>query len=248
MDDYLNIYSELTNPTRIQILMWIGEEPQALSDIATHFSISKPEISRHLSRMKNVGLVMQEASTRKYHPSALGITYLQLFSPIEFVLKHSFYFTNHYLDLPPHLLRNIDALINAELIEDLGNVLAKIQELLDETRDEVQLMLDQRLPVVGLKDKVRYGSYIFPSTMSEAQVESGKQYLKSMYEDVEVRQVGSVTHILMITDKKRGFISFPTLENKADWASIWVVTDKQGLEYLQDIWDYFISLGKLYEI
>jgi DNA-binding IclR family transcriptional regulator len=90
MDDYLNIYSELTNPIRTQILMWIGDEPQALSDIATHFSISKPEISRHLSRMKNVGLVMQEASTRKYHPSALGITYLQLFSPIEFVLKHSF--------------------------------------------------------------------------------------------------------------------------------------------------------------
>lgn len=248
MDDYLTIYSELSNPTRIQILIWIGENPQTLSDIANHFSISKPEISRHLSRMKNVGIVTQESSTRKYHPSALGITYLQLFSPIEFILKHSSYFTDHYVDLPMYLLRNIDLLINAELILDLGNVLAKIQEMLDDTTDEVQLMLDQRLPVVGLKNKVRNGSYIFPSTMSESQVESGKQYLKKMYENVEVRQVASVNHIIMITDKKQGFISFPTLQRKADWASIWIVKDKPGLEYLQDIWDYFKSIGKMFEI
>jgi predicted transcriptional regulator len=248
MDEYLTINSELSNPARIQILSRIGENPQTLSEIATHFSISKPEISRHLSRLTNVGIVTKELSTRKYKPSALGETYLQLYSPIEFVLKHSTYFTDHYIDLPLHLSRNIDALINAELVIELGNVLAKIQEMLNETRNEVKLMLDQRLPVVGLKEKVKFGDYIVPTTMSGPQFESGRAYLKKMYDSVEVRQLNSVTHVIMCTDKKRGFISFPTLQRKADWSSIWVVTDKLGLDYLQEIWNHFQSLAMKIEI
>ncbi|MFX0185229.1 MAG: ArsR family transcriptional regulator [Candidatus Hodarchaeota archaeon] len=243
MDEYLTINSELSNPTRLQILSRIGENPQTLSEIATHFSISKPEISRHLSRLTNVGIVTKEVSTRKYMPSALGEIYLQLYSPIEFVLKHSTYFTEHHIDLPLHLSRNIDALMNAELVIELGNVLAKIQEMLDETIDEVKLMLDQRLPVVGLKEKVKFGDYIVPTTMSGPQFESGRAYLKKMYESVEVRQLNFVTHIIMCTDKKRGFISFPTLQRKADWSSIWVVTDKLGLDYLKEIWNHFQGLA-----
>jgi len=248
MDEYLTINSELSNPTRIQILSRIGENPQTLSEIATHFSISKPEISRHLSRLTNVGIVTKELSTRKYKPSALGDIYLQLYSPIEFVLKHSTYFTDHYIDLPLHLSRNIDALMNAELVIELGNVLAKIQEMLNETIDEVKLMLDQRLPVVGLKEKVKFGDYIVPTTMSGPQFESGRAYLKKMYDSVEVRQLNFVTHVIMCTDKKRGFISFPTLQRKADWSSIWVVTDKLGLDYLQEIWTHFQSLAMKIEI
>jgi predicted transcriptional regulator len=248
MDEYLTINSELSNPTRIQILSLIGENPQTLSEIATHFSISKPEISRHLSRLTNVGIITKELSSRKYMSSALGEIYLQLYSPIEFVLKHSTYFTNHYIDLPLHLSRNIDALMNAELVIELGNVLAKIQEILNETIDEVKLMLDQRLPVVGLIEKIKFGNYIVPSTMSGPQFESGRVYLKKMYDSVEVRQLNSVTHFIMCTDKNKGIISFPTLQRKADWSSIWVVTDKLGLDYLQDIWNHFQSLAMKIEI
>ncbi len=243
MDEYLTINSELSNPTRIQILSRIGENPQTLSEIASHFSISKPEISRHLSRLTNVGIIIKEPSTRKYKPSSLGETYLQLYSPIEFVLKHSTYFTDHYIDLPLHLTRNIDALMNAELVSELGNVLAKIQEMLNETIDEVKLMLDQRLPVVSLKEKIKNGHYIVPITMSGSQIESGREYLKKMYDNIEVRQLNSVTHFLMCTDEKQGIISFPTLQRKADWSSIWVVTDKLGLDYLQEIWNHFQSLA-----
>ena len=248
MNDYLSINSELSSPIRNQILTRIGENPQTLSEIADNFSISKPEISRHLSRLTKFGIVTKEPSTRKFKPSPLGETYLQLFSPIEFVLKHSSYFTDHYIDLPLHLSRNIDALMNAELVIELGNVFAKIQEMLNETIDEVKLMLDQRLPVVGLKEKIKFGQYIVPITMSGPQFESGREYLKKIYDSVEVRQLNSVTHFLMCTDKKQGIISFPTLQRKADWSSIWVVTDKLGLNYLQEIWNHFQSLAIKIEI
>ena len=248
MDEYLTINSELSNPTRIQILSRIGENPQTLSEIATHFSISKPEISRHLSRLTNVGIITKDLSTRKFKPSALGKTYLQLYSPIEFVLKHSSYFTDHYIDLPLHLSRNIDALMNAELVTELGNVLAKIQEMLNETKDKVKLMLDQRLPVVGLKEKVKFGDYIVPVTMSGPQFDSGRAYLKKMYDSVEVRTLNSVSHFIMCTDKNKGVISFSTLQRKADWSSIWVVTDKLGLDYLQEIWNHFQNLAIKIEI
>ena len=246
MDEYLTINSELSNPNRMQILSRLGENPQTLSEIATHFSISKPEISRHLSRLANVGIITKDLSTRKFKPSALGETYLQLYSPIEFVLKHSTYFTDHYIDLPLHLSRNIDALMNAELVSELGNVLAKLQELLNETTDEVKLMLDQRLPVLGLKEKVKFGDYIVPIAMSEHT--EAKAYLKKMYESVEVRTLISVSHFIMFTDQNKGIISFPTLQRKADWSSIWVVTDTQGLDYIHEIWNHFHSLAMKMEI
>ncbi len=84
--------------------------------------------------------------------------------------------------------------------------------------------------------------------MSGPQFESGRAYLKKMYDNVEVRQLNSVIHVIMCTDKKRGFISFPTLQRKADWSSIWVVTDKLGLNYLQEIWNHFQSLAMKIEI
>jgi predicted transcriptional regulator len=226
--------------------MFVGDSPHTLSELANKISISKPEISRHLSRLTKVGIVTKEHSTRKYKPSALGETYIQLFSPIEFVLKNSSYFKKHTIDLPLNLLRNVDALMNAEFMMEPGRILFKVQEMLDVTVNEVQLMIDQRFPV-SLNKKIKFGDYIVPRTMTEQQFESGKAYMNEVYEKVEIRLLNNVTHIIMYTDRKRGFLSFPTLQGKADWASGWIVTDKLGLNYLQDIWDYFKNSAKKIE-
>ena len=80
--------AEISNPIRLKILKKVADHPQALAEIAKDLPISKPEVSRHLSRLQDSRFLTKDPSTRKFEPSPLGETYLQLFSPIDFVFRH----------------------------------------------------------------------------------------------------------------------------------------------------------------
>lgn len=51
------VFKALSDPTRRQILKLLREKDLSAGDIASHFSVSKPTISGHLSVLKEAGLV-----------------------------------------------------------------------------------------------------------------------------------------------------------------------------------------------
>jgi DNA-binding transcriptional ArsR family regulator len=54
------ILKAVADPTRQQILKLLEDKPRAVTEIVDHFSLSQPTISRHLSVLKNAGLVQAE--------------------------------------------------------------------------------------------------------------------------------------------------------------------------------------------
>jgi len=54
------ILKAVADPTRQQILKLLEEKPRTVSEIGEHFSHAQPTISRHLSVLKNAGLVEAE--------------------------------------------------------------------------------------------------------------------------------------------------------------------------------------------
>lgn len=55
-------FKALSDPTRREILRLLGEKSLTVSEIAAHFSISQPAISRHLGVLRGAGLVGAERS------------------------------------------------------------------------------------------------------------------------------------------------------------------------------------------
>lgn len=54
------IFKALADPIRRKILELLGEGNMSAGDIAKHFNITKPSLSRHLSVLKSAGLLLSE--------------------------------------------------------------------------------------------------------------------------------------------------------------------------------------------
>ncbi|MFX0052709.1 MAG: ArsR family transcriptional regulator, partial [Candidatus Hermodarchaeota archaeon] len=119
--------TEIIHPTRLKILHLVNEGSQELADIARDLELSKPEISRHLARMRELNLV--EKGDKIHHLTSLGEVILNLTSPITFLINKFDYFMNHKVDLPFSFVRDIDSLMNSELLSGTGYFMSKIEEI-----------------------------------------------------------------------------------------------------------------------
>ena len=237
------IYNELAYPIRSQILEELLDSPLKLNEIASKFSISKSEISRHLSRLLEINIVTKDNSNHNYLLTPLGEAYTSLSLPVKFVLENNSFFENHFIDLPHNLYRMIDNLDQAKQIHGPGEVLTTIQNLLENTNEQVQILLDQKYPL-SLNKKIKFGKYVIVPEM----VEKGIEYAKKTYDRVEAKMFNAINHNMIITDGTVGIINFPGLNHKADITTCFLVTDSLGLEYLQHIWTYYWNQAELIPI
>ena len=156
------LQNELAFPIRTQILEELLDQPLKLNEIAIKFSVSKSEISRHLSRLLEINVVMKDNTNHSYMLTPLGEAYISLSLPVKFILEQNIFFENHFIDLPDNLYRIIDHLFQAKNIMGSGDVLTTIQNILETTEEEVQILLDQKFPL-SLKKRIKKGSYIVSS-------------------------------------------------------------------------------------
>ena len=60
-----NFFHAMSDNTRQDILVLLGEKPRCVRDIVEKFRISQPSISRHLLVLKNAGLVMNKRNGKE---------------------------------------------------------------------------------------------------------------------------------------------------------------------------------------
>lgn len=53
-------FQAMANENRREIIRLLKQKDMTAGEIASHFSISKPSISRHLDTLKNAGLIVPE--------------------------------------------------------------------------------------------------------------------------------------------------------------------------------------------
>jgi len=69
MNDDGGVFRALADPTRRQILQDLQSGELTAGEIASRFTISAPSISRHLSVLKNAGLVVERRDANRIHYS-----------------------------------------------------------------------------------------------------------------------------------------------------------------------------------
>ena len=58
------LYAAICDPTRRHIISMLAVQPRAVHDLADHFSISRPAVSKHLKVLKDVDLVTEQKHGR----------------------------------------------------------------------------------------------------------------------------------------------------------------------------------------
>ncbi|MFX0086546.1 MAG: ArsR family transcriptional regulator [Candidatus Hodarchaeota archaeon] len=226
--------TDIIHPTRLKILGLMSEGPQNLTDLARNLDISKPEISRHLARMRELNLV--EKGDKIHQMTSLGDFILNLTSPIEFLISNYDYFMNHKVDLPFPFIRDVDSLMNSELITGTGYFMSKIDEIRKKTTKEVKMMVDQPFP--GSKVQIEEALLIVPLNAKSKNL--NLELLKSSTKYFEIRTLPVINLTLTIVDGKYGFLLFPEIiTEKIDYNHAFYITDDIGLNFLARLWDHF---------
>jgi DNA-binding transcriptional ArsR family regulator len=60
-----DVFQAIADPTRRKIIDLLAEKAMPVNDVAVHFDISRPAISRHIKILKNSGLVLIRKQGRK---------------------------------------------------------------------------------------------------------------------------------------------------------------------------------------
>jgi DNA-binding transcriptional ArsR family regulator len=72
----MEVFEALADPTRRRIVELLSEEERSAGELATHFMVSRPAVSKHLRVLREAGVVnvRMDAQRRIYRldPKALG--------------------------------------------------------------------------------------------------------------------------------------------------------------------------------
>jgi DNA-binding transcriptional ArsR family regulator len=68
-------FAALADPTRRRVLQLVGERPRPAGEVAAHFPVSRPAVSKHLRVLRDAGLIeaQQVGRTRVYRLRPGGI-------------------------------------------------------------------------------------------------------------------------------------------------------------------------------
>jgi predicted transcriptional regulator len=218
----------------------LDNNPMNLTEISKKLDLSKPEISRHLSKLRELGLIQHEEKTNLL--TDLGISILTIVSPLDIILDHYDYFTGHSLTfLPESFIKEIDALSESNLITGAGLILKKIFEITNKMSDEIKLMTSQPSPDFPQEKKAGV-KIIAPSYAKQENLDPEK--ISNLFDNFEIRLLDEINIALVIVDKKYGMLALPTLDGLVDANYSFYVENSTGMAFLNRLWDYYWELAK----
>jgi len=233
-----NVLDELSNETRRLILNHLREGPKTFTDVVKIAQLSNSEVSRHLNRMCERGLVAKDEERHQYRLSPWGLTVLGAAQPLLFLLEKTAFYKSHPLDfLPSDLLRSIDDLSEATQIEGTGEVMKAFKEVTESSEDWVDLMVDQPFPFgkTGLKAR-----YIVPPSLLRL-----KGVVEKQNRAIDARFHTEVHMSLVLSGSGEGILNLPDEDGKPDYSFAFRVSDQQprARGYMRRIWDHYWATG-----
>lgn len=226
--------SDILHNTRIKILDLLYNEPKTLGDLSKNINLSKPEISRHLAKLKEQNLISKCDNLNEI--TGLGKIILNIISPLEFIFQNYDFFMNHNINyLPLEFIRNFDALIGSEIIEGTGYILKKMEEISKIPTKEIKIISGQPFP--DMRDEIVNNAYfIVPLVVKSKNI---KFSFSEKYNNYEIRTIPIVRFPLGIIDNKYGFLFFPDLNGNVDYNFALFAENSRSVEFLNQIWEHF---------
>jgi predicted transcriptional regulator len=249
--EFYDLLFEVSNEYRHGILILLEGRAMRITDIAKETGLNNPEIRRHISRLRDVGLIQRDVEGL-YHLTPYGETSLLLFREFEFLSSNSEYFKTHSLSgIPTSSVKQIGELRGSTSLENAMDFFRHAENLFKESRDSVWLLVDQfpmnsiSTIVETINRGVRF-RIIEPSerilnpdldAMTSEEVQALNRTRRTPL--VEQRMVDEVSLLLFISDS-RCVLAFPSSDGQYDFKGFTSTQDpalKWCRELFQRYWD-----------
>ena len=146
MESLCDLLFEVSNEDRLRLLRELRDHEMNVTAIARAIEVTTQEVSRHLSRLTEVGLTEKDPDG-PYRLTPFGMLTLTQIQGLEFTSKHRRYFKNHTVsNLPQRFLLRLGELQASEYLDDVMVVIHTIEKIIKEADDH---LLDLNVPYIA---------------------------------------------------------------------------------------------------
>jgi predicted transcriptional regulator len=135
----------LASIDRLTLLSEIATEKRRLSQLTTKLSATPQETSKHLVRLRDAKLIEKD-SDGFFSLTALGKIIVNLVPSFRFLTQNIEYILSHDISsLPLEFIERLAELQEGELTDNVGSVIAHLQQVVQSAEEYIWLMADHRL-------------------------------------------------------------------------------------------------------
>jgi len=249
MEGFGDLLFELSSDDRRRILFLIREKPLRLTHISKELGLNVQEISRHFSRLDEVG-VTHKCADGYYRLTPYGEVVLKLLRQLEFTSQYREYFTNHTLGhLPTEFVIRIGELADSTYIHNVMDFLKYVENVIKDAEEKIWLLVDQ-YPVNSLVfinealdrgvefkciEPVEGVTGPNPSLHEPEEMEGLRRARSTPL--VKQRTLESVDAFLFMSENEC-VLAFPTSDGEFDYHGF-AAKDEQSLKWCMDLFQQY---------
>ena len=254
MENLCDLYFELSNEDRLEILRKLREESMNVTGLARELDITTQECSRHLARLSDA-LLVERGPDGGYYLSQYGRLSLKLISGQRFVAEHRDYFNTHSLDVHPReLVARIGELGPGKTTGNAMVTFGIVENIMRDAKEYLVMIHDQYLPsilplcVSALKRGITMRSVelkakppgrsldkIRPDYLT---IEDEEYFIQLWHEGRIHSYFSEEVHVFLYANEAEAVIAFPLSEGGFDYLGF--SSDDSGFhKYCVDLFDYY---------
>jgi len=227
MDDLYDLFFELSNDTRMGILVQLSAKPMKLTALSKALELPAQEVSRQLSRLEKVQLTTKGVDgLHRLTPYAEHV--IKLTSGFSFLASSRDYFEVHTMSgIPLEYLYRVGELRGCESIHDVMLAFHSAEETIRNCEDHIWILSDQVLmsTMPLLEERVAAGAsfrLIVPRSL-EVSPPIRDYFLRRPRDNplnserVRTRYAEAVGAVMIVSEKEVGLLSFPTRDGGFDY-------------------------------
>lgn len=241
--DLYELFFELSNQDRVNILTLLQQEHLNLTNISNTLELRNQEASRHLSRLEDSGLVTRNTDGT-YQTTPYAELVLKKQAEMGFLLKHKDYFNTHTLEnIPSDMMAKLGVLQNSVYIEDTLIALQVVKRIVDEAEEHLYRLSGQFLmvlldPIVAATERGINYYFIYsadikipPDATETVRLRKAKDngnFFSYTHENVRA---------FMVMSEKEVMLAFPKLDGGYDYTGF-NSTDPMVLQWCKELYEH----------
>jgi len=256
MESLCDLLFEVSNEDRLRLLRELRDREMNVTAIARAIEVTTQEVSRHLSRLTEVGLTEKDPDG-PYRLTPFGVLTLTQIQGLEFTSNHRRYFINHTVDtLPQSFLLRLGELQETEYLDDVMVVIHTIEKVIKEADD---YLLDLNVPYIasafphirdafmrGIKGRFLHGRGLgLPDEMMDERKESFDDEFKAKITSSGLYQerILEVPLIMYMSEKELALLSFPKKNTQFDFYGF-TSSDEDVLRWCRELFEHYWKRGQ----